>query len=126
MQKRREFRIGMPALLNTYIYAPLFNAYFASLGSRLKISFTPTTPLRNFIAPGPAAAPSILAIPSKIGIAHVHNLHRNQASKKPLNAILFPMDDRAAHAAGQPDGLECLPHGDRYTGDGEGRVHQGE
>ncbi|MBV8629488.1 MAG: hypothetical protein JOZ83_01100, partial [Silvibacterium sp.] len=32
MEKRKDFRIGIPRLLNTYSYAPLFNAYFASLG----------------------------------------------------------------------------------------------
>ena len=32
MQKRQDYRIGIPRLLNTYTYAPLFNAYFASLG----------------------------------------------------------------------------------------------
>ena len=32
MQKRQDFRVGIPRLLNTYTYAPLFNAYFASLG----------------------------------------------------------------------------------------------
>ena len=32
MERRKELRIGIPRLLNTYTYAPLFNAYFASLG----------------------------------------------------------------------------------------------
>src|ERR1700678_3393394 len=32
MQNRNKFRIGIPRLLNIYTYAPLFNAYFESLG----------------------------------------------------------------------------------------------
>jgi hypothetical protein len=32
MEKRKGFRVGIPRLLNTYTYAPMFNAYFANLG----------------------------------------------------------------------------------------------
>src|SRR5260370_18636293 len=32
MQSRSKIRIGIPRLLNIYTYAPLFNAYFESLG----------------------------------------------------------------------------------------------
>src|SRR4029077_17157999 len=32
MQNRPKLRIGIPRLLNAYVYAPLFNAYFESLG----------------------------------------------------------------------------------------------
>ena len=32
MKRRPEIRIGIPRLLNAYVYAPVFNAYFESLG----------------------------------------------------------------------------------------------
>jgi predicted nucleotide-binding protein (sugar kinase/HSP70/actin superfamily) len=32
MQARGRLRIGIPRVLNAYVYAPLFNAYFESLG----------------------------------------------------------------------------------------------
>jgi hypothetical protein len=32
MERREDFRIDIPRLLNTYTYAPLFNACFVSLG----------------------------------------------------------------------------------------------
>ena len=32
MENRSKIRIGIPRVLNIYTYAPLFNAYFESLG----------------------------------------------------------------------------------------------
>jgi len=32
MKKRAKFRVGMPKVLNMYVYAPLFSAYLESLG----------------------------------------------------------------------------------------------
>src|SRR6202044_2647989 len=32
MERRKDFRVGIPRLLNTNPYAPFFNAYFASIG----------------------------------------------------------------------------------------------
>src|SRR3989337_2655054 len=32
MERRKTLRIGMPRVLNMYVYAPFFNAYFESLG----------------------------------------------------------------------------------------------
>ena len=33
MEGRKELRIGIPRVLNAYVYAPLFNAYLRKLGS---------------------------------------------------------------------------------------------
>src|SRR5262249_61469170 len=32
MQRREKLRIGMPRVLNMYVYAPFFSGYFESLG----------------------------------------------------------------------------------------------
>ncbi len=93
MEQRKEFRIGIPRLLNTYTYAPLFNAYFASLGIRgenIVYSDYTTPELYRAGASRGAVDP---CYPSKIGIAHVYNLLAAKHSKKPLNAIWFPMYD---------------------------------
>ena len=93
MERRKEFRIGIPRLLNTYTYAPLFNAYFAALGIKpenILYSDYTTPELYRAGASRGAVDP---CYPSKIGIAHVYNLLAAKHSKKPLNAIWFPMYD---------------------------------
>jgi predicted CoA-substrate-specific enzyme activase len=93
MQCRKDYRIGIPRLLNTYTYAPLFNAYFASLGlqgENIVYSDYTTPELYRAGASRGAVDP---CYPSKIGIAHVYNLLAVKHSKKPLNAIWFPMYD---------------------------------
>jgi predicted nucleotide-binding protein (sugar kinase/HSP70/actin superfamily) len=93
MQKRAEFRIGMPRLLNTYTYAPLFNAYFASLGLKAEnlLYSDYTTP--ELYRAGASRGAIDPCYPSKIGIAHVYNLIATKHNKKPLHAIWFPMYD---------------------------------
>src|SRR6202000_464328 len=93
MQKRADFRVGIPRLLNTYSYAPLFNAYFASLGLKAEniIYSDYTTP--ELYRAGASRGAIDPCYPSKIGIAHVYNLIATKHNKKPLNAIWFPMYD---------------------------------
>jgi predicted CoA-substrate-specific enzyme activase len=93
MQKRADFRVGIPRLLNTYTYAPLFNAYFASLGLKAEnILYSDYTTPELYRA-GSSRGAIDPCYPSKIGIAHVYNLIATKHSKKPLNAIWFPMYD---------------------------------
>ena len=126
MQKRSEFRIGMPRLLNTYTYAPLFNAYFASLGLKAEnlIYSDYTTP--ELYRAGASRGAIDPCYPSKIGIAHVYNLLDDEAQQEAVKRHLVPHVRRAAYAAGQPDRIECMPDGNRYSGGGEGRLHQGK
>jgi predicted CoA-substrate-specific enzyme activase len=93
MQKRQDFRVGIPRLLNTYTYAPLFNAYFASLGLKAEniIYSDYTTP--ELYRAGASRGAIDPCYPSKIGIAHVYNLIATKHNKKPLHAIWFPMYD---------------------------------
>jgi predicted CoA-substrate-specific enzyme activase len=93
MERRKEFRIGIPRLLNTYTYAPLFNAYFSSFGiqgENIVYSDYTTPELYRAGASRGAVDP---CYPSKIGIAHVYNLLAVKHAKKPLHAIWFPMYD---------------------------------
>ncbi len=93
MELRKEFRVGVPRLLNTYTYAPFFNAYFASLGLKSEniIYSDYTTP--ELYRAGASRGAIDPCYPSKIGIAHVYNLLATKHAKKPLNAIWFPMYD---------------------------------
>ncbi len=93
MQKRKEFRIGIPRLLNTYTYAPFFNAYFASIGLKSEnILYSDYTTPELYRA-GASRGAIDPCYPSKIGIAHVYNLLATKHAKKPLHAIWFPMYD---------------------------------
>jgi predicted CoA-substrate-specific enzyme activase len=93
MERRKDFRIGIPRLLNTYTYAPLFNAYFASLGLKSEnILYSDYTTPELYRA-GASRGAIDPCYPSKIGIAHVYNLLATKHSKKPLNTVWFPMYD---------------------------------
>jgi predicted CoA-substrate-specific enzyme activase len=93
MERRKDFRVGIPRLLNTYTYAPFFNAYFASLGLKSEniIYSDYTTP--ELYRAGASRGAIDPCYPSKIGIAHVYNLLATKHAKKPLHAIWFPMYD---------------------------------
>jgi predicted CoA-substrate-specific enzyme activase len=93
MERRKDFRVGIPRLLNTYTYAPFFNAYFASLGLKSEniIYSDYTTP--ELYRAGASRGAIDPCYPSKIGIAHVYNLLATKHTKKPLHAIWFPMYD---------------------------------
>jgi predicted CoA-substrate-specific enzyme activase len=93
MQSRGKFRIGIPRVLNIYTYAPLFSAYFESLGiqpENLVYSDYTSPELYRAGASRGAIDP---CFPAKIGISHVYNLIQEKHRKKPLNAIFFPMYD---------------------------------
>jgi len=93
MTQRNDFRVGIPRLLNTYTYAPFFNAYFASLGLKSEniVYSDYTTP--ELYRAGASRGAIDPCYPSKIGIAHVYNLLAVKHAKKPLHAIWFPMYD---------------------------------
>ena len=93
MKNRPNLRIGVPRLLNAYVYAPHFNAYFESLGLKAEnIVYSDYTSPELYRA-GASRGAIDPCFPAKIGIAHVHNLLTIKAAKKPLDLIFFPMVD---------------------------------
>jgi predicted CoA-substrate-specific enzyme activase len=93
MQNRSKLRIGIPRVLNIYTYAPLFNAYFESLGLQPEnIIYSDYTSSELYRA-GASRGAIDPCFPAKIGISHVYNLIQEKHHKKPLNAIFFPMYD---------------------------------
>jgi predicted nucleotide-binding protein (sugar kinase/HSP70/actin superfamily) len=93
MKKRKELRIGIPRVLNQYVYAPLFNAYLESLGvNSQNIVYSDYTSSELYRA-GSSRGAIDPCYPAKIGIAHVHNLLTVKSQHKPLNVIFFPMID---------------------------------
>src|SRR5438034_9789626 len=93
MENRGKVRIGIPRVLNIYTYAPLFNAYFESLGLQPEnIIYSDYTSSELYRA-GASRGAIDPCFPAKIGISHVYNLIQEKHRKKPLNAIFFPMYD---------------------------------
>ncbi|MBI3049047.1 MAG: CoA activase [Acidobacteria bacterium] len=93
MTRRPSVRIGMPRVLNMYTYAPFFAGYFESLGllgGNLVYSDCTSGEMYRAGATRGAIDP---CFPSKIAIAHVHNLLAVKHAKKKLDYIFFPMVD---------------------------------
>src|SRR6185369_10682385 len=93
VENRGKIRIGIPRVLNIYTYAPLFNAYFESLGVQPEnIIYSDYTSSELYRA-GASRGAIDPCFPAKIGISHVYNLIQEKHRKKPLNVIFFPMYD---------------------------------
>src|SRR5215469_6593351 len=93
MQNRGKIRIGVPRVLNIYTYAPLFSAYFESLGVQPEnIVYSDYTSSELYRA-GANRGAIDPCFPAKIGISHVYNLIQEKHRKKPLDVIFFPMYD---------------------------------
>jgi predicted CoA-substrate-specific enzyme activase len=93
MQNRSKLRIGIPRVLNIYTYAPLFNAYFESLGVQPEnVIYSDYTSSELYRA-GASRGAIDPCFPAKIGISHVYNLIQEKHRKKPLDVIFFPMYD---------------------------------
>src|SRR5437588_5054390 len=93
MENRGKVRIGIPRVLNIYTYAPLFNAYFESLGVQPEnIIYSDYTSSELYRA-GASRGAIDPCFPAKIGISHVYNLIQEKHRKKPLDVIFFPMYD---------------------------------
>ncbi len=93
MESRKSLRIGIPRVLNIYTYAPLFNAYFESLGVQPENLIYSDYTSSELYRAGASRGAIDPCFPAKIGISHVYNLIQEKHRKKPLNAIFFPMYD---------------------------------
>jgi predicted nucleotide-binding protein (sugar kinase/HSP70/actin superfamily) len=93
MQGRKKIRIGIPRVLNIYTYAPLFNAYFESLGVAPENIIYSDYTSSDLYRAGASRGAIDPCFPAKIGISHVYNLIQEKHRKKPLDVIFFPMYD---------------------------------
>jgi len=109
-QRRAQIRIGIPKALNLFTYAPLFSAYFESLGipaQNLHYSHF-SSPERYQRAAGFAAVDP--CFPSKVAIAHVYELLQH-CKAEPLDAIFFPMFDVLTTPLDDCSGSSVCPSG---------------
>ncbi len=90
---RARIRIGIPRVLGMFAYAPLFSCYFESLGIPPdNIVYSDFTSEELFRA-GSKRGSIDPCYPSKLGLAHVHNLIFEKHKRKTLDCIFFPMMD---------------------------------
>lgn len=93
MRRRERIRIGIPRVMAMYAYAPLFTGYFESLGvAPGNIVFSDHTDDEMFRA-GAKRGSIDPCYPSKLALAHIHNLICVKHRRKQLDCIFFPMFD---------------------------------
>jgi activator of 2-hydroxyglutaryl-CoA dehydratase/predicted nucleotide-binding protein (sugar kinase/HSP70/actin superfamily) len=91
--RRASLRIGIPRVFNMYALAPLFSGYLESLGvSPRHIVYSDFTRLEMY-REGSGRGAIDPCFPSKVALAHVHNLLQVKHVRRPLDAIFFPMMD---------------------------------
>ena len=93
MKKRATYRVGMPRVLNMYLYAPMFSAYLECLGVQPENLIYSEFTNQDMYRAGAGRGAIDPCFPSKVGIPHVYNLIFQKHQKKPLDAIFFPMID---------------------------------
>jgi predicted nucleotide-binding protein (sugar kinase/HSP70/actin superfamily) len=93
MEARKTYRLGIPRVLNIYSYAPLFNAYFESLGVQPENIIYSDYTSSDLYRAGASRGAIDPCFPAKIGISHTYNLIQEKHRKKALNSIFFPMYD---------------------------------
>jgi predicted nucleotide-binding protein (sugar kinase/HSP70/actin superfamily) len=93
IQKRETIRIGIPRVLGMFAYAPLFKCYFESLGVRPENIVWSDFTSEELFRVGSKRGSIDPCYPSKLGLAHVHNLLFDKHKQKPLDCIFFPMLD---------------------------------
>lgn len=91
--RRAEIRIAIPRVTYQYIYGNFFAAYLESLGvppeNIVWSDFTSDAMYRAAMGRG-AIDP---CFPSKVAVAHLHNLLAVHYAKRPFQAIFMPMFD---------------------------------
>jgi activator of 2-hydroxyglutaryl-CoA dehydratase/predicted nucleotide-binding protein (sugar kinase/HSP70/actin superfamily) len=92
-QRRPQMRIGIPRVLSLYAYAPLFSAYLESLGVRAENIVYSDVTNGEMYRTGSSRGAIDPCFPSKIALAHFHNLLFKQHGRQPLDVIFFPMFD---------------------------------
>ncbi len=109
MKKRETLRIGMPRVLNMYLFASLFSGYLESLGVQPENLVYSEFTGQDMYRQGAGRGAIDPCFPSKIGIPHVYNLIFQKHVKKPLDAIFFPMIDTMNQPLKNCSGANACP-----------------
>jgi predicted CoA-substrate-specific enzyme activase len=93
MKNRKNLRVGIPRVLNAYVYAPLFNAYLESLGVQPENIVYSDYTSPELYRSGSSRGAIDPCFPAKIAIPHVYDLIQVKHHKKPFHVIFLPMYD---------------------------------
>jgi predicted CoA-substrate-specific enzyme activase len=93
IRARKGLRIGIPRVLNQYSQNPFFSAYFESLGIPGKNLVYSDFTSEELYKEGAKRGAIDPCFPSKVCIAHMHNLLEHKHKKKKLDLIVFPQVD---------------------------------
>jgi len=88
---RRQWRLGMPRVLNMHSTGPFWMAYFQSLGIEPRNIVWSDESGEEMFAEGGKYGSVDPCYPSKVAQAHFHNLFFHKHTEKPLDAIFFPI-----------------------------------
>ncbi len=107
-ERRTKLRVGIPRVLNIYSSAPLFRAYFESVGvSSRNVVFSDYTSEEMWAA-GNKYGSIDPCFPAKVAQAHVHNLLHEKSKEKQLDYVFFPcMTNLPTFIEGMKDSTAC-------------------
>jgi predicted nucleotide-binding protein (sugar kinase/HSP70/actin superfamily) len=91
MNHRKNIKIGIPRVLNMYSCNPFFSGYFESLGVNPKHLIYSDYTSEQLYKEGNKRGSVDPCFPSKVSLAHIHNLLFVKHRKAPLDIIFFPM-----------------------------------
>jgi len=90
---RAKLRIGIPRVLNQYSQNPFFSTYFEALGIKPRNLVYSDFTSEELYKEGAKRGAIDPCFPSKVCIAHMHNLLEVKHQKRPLDLIVFPQVD---------------------------------
>ncbi len=98
MDHRKNIKIGIPRVLNMYSCNPFFSGYFESLGVNPKNLVYSDYTSEQLYKEGNKRGSVDPCFPSKVSLAHIHNLLFVKHRKSPLDFIFFPMIATLPHS----------------------------
>lgn len=90
---RANVRVGIGRVFNQYLYGSFFSAYLESLGVQSANIVWSDVTSEKLYREGARRGAIDPCYPSKVVVAHVHNLIYRHHARKPLNAIFLPQFD---------------------------------
>ncbi len=109
IRNRGNLRIGIPRVLNQYSQNPFFSAYFESLGIKASNLVYSDYTSEEMYKEGAKRGAIDPCFPSKVCLAHMHNLLEKKHAKRKLDLIVFPQVDSMDTWLSSANGARACP-----------------
>jgi len=109
IRNRANLRIGIPRVLNQYSQNPFFSAYFESLGIKPRNIVYSDYTSEEMYKEGAKRGAIDPCFPSKVCLAHMHNLLEKKHAKRKLDLIVFPQVDSMDTWLSSANGARACP-----------------